>query len=214
MNTRANQVAADMATMPDRVAKSTAKKAARSSSRSRPNTTHVDARARTSRAQEDSRNELFERVDESKEYIRPTSTEAPPARAGMKQRWIRVGLAPNIDEKNLTRKLREGWRARHSDTVPKNFQVPRVTQGRFAGTIMVEGLLLCEMPLALAKKREAYYKALTKIKTDAVNDSLLRVNEGARGGFGPIRKGERSKLVREVPAAKESAGELEDVDLT
>lgn len=167
-----------------------------------------DERGRESRAQE-TRNELFEAVDEDRPYIRPTSLEAPKPRPGFKQRWIRVGLSHNEDAKNLTRKMREGWRARPSDSVPKNFHVPRITSGKFAGTIMVEGMLLCEMPQKLANKRAAAIAAETNAKTQAVNDNLMRVNQGSGGGFGPIKKGEKSQLVKEVA----TPGEPEEVEL-
>lgn len=168
-----------------------------------------DERGRETRAQE-THNELFERVDEDQPYIRPTSLEAPKPRSGYKQRWIRVGLPPNEDMKNLTRKLREGWRARQSESVPKGVHVPRISSGRFAGTIMVEGMLLCEMPLKLAQKRAAAIAKETNAKTDAVNENLMRVNQGSGGGFGPIKKGEKSEIVRELP---KPGGEAE-IELT
>lgn len=168
-----------------------------------------DERGRESRAQE-THNELFERVDEDQPYIRPTSLEAPKPRPGYKQRWIRVGMASNEDTKNLTRKLREGWRARQSASVPKGVHVPRISSGKFAGTIMVEGMLLCEMPMKLAQKRAAAIAKETNAKTQAVNEGLMRVNQGSGGGFGPIKKGEKSEIVREVA---QPGGEAE-LDLT
>lgn len=168
-----------------------------------------DERGRETREQE-THNELFERVDEDQPYIRPTSLEAPTPRSGFKQRWIRVGMGQNEDAKNLARKLREGWRARRSETVSKAFHVPRISGGKFSGTIMVEGMLLCEMPLKLAKKRAEMISKETNTRTQAVNEGLMRVNQGSGGGFGPIKKGERSEIVREVA---KPGGEAE-LDLT
>lgn len=199
--------------MPDRTGAAVQKAPPKSTSRGREKAKQVDARANATRAQAESSEELFTRVDEDQPYVRPTSTEAPKERAGMKQRWVRVGLAPNIDEKNLQRRLREGWRARHTDTVPKTFHIPRVKHGRFTGTVMVEGLILMEMPMKLARKREAAIREMTKIRTDAVNQNLMRLNQAAGGGFGPVRKAEKSVTVREVPLGKDSGGE-EETDLT
>lgn len=206
---------AGAAQMPERtrpgVAAAASPKAKKSTARSRPKPTHHDERARETRAQE-GRAELFERVDENQPYIKPTSLDAPSPLLGMKQRWIRVGVKGSEDEKNLSRKLREGWRARPSNTVPKGFQVPTIRHGAYAGTIMVEGMLLCHMPIKMAKRREAAIRAETSAKTRAVNEGLLRVNEGAGGGFGPIKKGERSQVVREVPQPHAAAEE--EIDLT
>ena len=192
------------------VATRAAQKPARETQRSRPKPKQVDERGRETREQE-SRSELFDHVDENQPYVKPANLEAPPARPGYRQRWVRVGLGGQLDEKNLARKQRTGWRARHSSTVPKSFFIPRVTQGRLAGCIVVEGMLLMEIPEKLARKRDAAVKAETALKTDAVNRNLMRVNEGAGGGFGPIRKGEQSKAVREVGKAGDDG---EDVDLT
>lgn len=183
-------------------------KPAKSTKRSRSKATHHDERGRDTRVQE-GRAELFERADENQPYVRPTSLEAPPPLPGMRQRWIRVRSGNTDDEKNLNRKLREGWRARPANTVPKNFQVPTMKHGPFAGTVMVEGMLLCQIPVELAKKREKYFRDLTGARTRAVNESLMRVNEGAGGGFGPIKKGERSQVVREVRKPKDGEDEVD-----
>lgn len=169
-------------------------KAPKSSTRARSRDGNDD-RGRSTREQA-GRPELFERVDESAEYERPSSLKAPPPRPGYVQRWVRVGMGGSIDEKNLNRKLREGWRARPSNTVPKGFQVPTIKHGDFLGTVMVEGMLLCELPVKMAKKRRDFMRRETTARTRAVNEHLMRVNEGARGSFGPIRKAEESKVAR------------------
>lgn len=184
-------------------------KATKSTKRGRSKPTHHDERARETRVQE-GRAELFERVDENQPCERPTSLEAPKPLPSMKQRWIRVAnVDGKIDEKNLARKLREGWRARPSNTVPKGFQVPTIKHGQFAGTVMVEGMLLCHMPLKLAKRRADAVRARTQEQTRGVNEQLLRVNQTVGGGFHTIKKAERSQLVKEVAKVDE-----EEVDLT
>lgn len=184
---------------------------AKSASRSRAKPKQHDDRGRDSRAQ-DTRNELFDRVDENQPYVKPASLEAPPPRPGYEQRWVRVGVDGKIDEKNLARKLRGGWRARESSSVPKGYHLPKMSTGRLAGAIVVEGMMLCEIPRKLAQKRRDAIRADTDAKTNAVNEQLLRVNEGAGGGFGPIRKGEKSQVVREVKP-RQPAGD-DDVDLS
>lgn len=209
------------APMPERVSKAApakvakAKQQTRSTERGRGRATQVDERTRETRAQE-TREDLFSPVDEDRPYERPTSTEAPPPRSGFKQRWIRVGFEGKVDERNLAQKLREGWRARRADSVPRGFHIPRIGSGRFAGTVMVEGLMLCEMPVKLALARARHIRELTQLKTDAVNENLMRINEGARGGFGPIKKGEKTQLKPTKPAPKVSAqaeGDLEEAEL-
>jgi len=185
---------------------------AKTTKRGRAKATHTDPRGRESRAQVDRSSEM-DRGVEDKPYTRPSSLAAPAARTGMKQRWVHVGVDGRWDDKNWARKQREGWSPRASSTVPKNFQVPRIEHGRFAGCIGVEGMVLCEMTLGQAKKRRDYYADQTKRRTTAVDDDIRRVNRVAGAGFGPIKKAERSTVVREVASGKD-AGTSDEVDLS
>lgn len=178
--------------MPERVAPKA------STARGRGKATHVEERGRTTRAQEDE-NEIFTRVPEDKHWERPASLEAPQARSGFGQRWIRVGYQDKIDEKNLQQKLREGWRARHIDTIPKSFHVPRIKHGRFAGAVMVEGMMLAEIPIRILNERRKAMRAKIDGQTRAIDEQIRQANAGSqRGGFGPIKRAQESKVVREV----------------
>jgi hypothetical protein len=184
----------------------------RSTKRSRGRATHVDSRANETRAQVD-RSVEHDRELENKPYIRPTSLQAPAARPGYRQRWVNVGVEGKWDERNWAKKQREGWLPRQVSTVPKNFQVPRIHSGRFSGCVGVEGMILCEMTVAQNNKRRAFYEGLTQRKTKAVDEDIRRVNRVAGGGFGPIKKGEASKLVREKTIAGAEDGDGEGLDL-
>jgi hypothetical protein len=185
---------------------------AKSTKRSRGKASQNDSRAREARAQADRAVE-HDRVLEDKPYVRPSSLEAPAPRPGMKQRWVHVGVEGKWDSKNWARKQREGWVPRASSTVPKNFQVPRIDTGRFAGCIGVEGMILCEITLGQAKKRRDYYAEKNRVTTKAVDDDLRKTNRFVGGGFGPIKKAEQSQVVREV-AGGAGAGNAQEVDLS
>lgn len=133
------------------------------------------------------------------EWKPPSNLEAPPARPGYAQKWVRVGSMGKDDATNVARKFREGWKPRTADSVPKSFPVPRITQGTWAGCIMVEGMLLCELPKELRDKRAAYFKRQTDRMTEAIDQELAQAGTAKT----PIQKAERSTLVREVPAAED-----------
>lgn len=178
---------------------------AKSKQRGRPRAKQVDDRARESRAQADRQADMDREVEDMP-YKRPTSLDAPEPRPGMKQRWVDVGVEGHWNEKNWARRSREGWVPRSSSTVPKSFPVPKVGHGRFAGCIGVEGMILCEMTLKQAAKRREYYASKTKLVRKKIDADLRAANAGAGGGFGPIKKAEVSKLVRErneQPASEE-----------
>lgn len=107
------------------------------------------------------------RVDETSEYdathqqeampyIRPSSLEAPPAREGMTQRWIRQSIRGAADPKNLNRTWREGWRPRPPDTLPEEWRVYANFADKDNGMIVVDDLILMEIDSeVLARRREA-----------------------------------------------------------
>jgi hypothetical protein len=140
-------------------------------------------------------------------WVNPSSLQAPTARPGMVQRWIRVGTMGKDDPVNLARKLREGWTPRLAESVPDDFPVPRIDHGKFAGCVGVEGMVLMEMPKDRNKQRNDYYRKKGEAITKAIDEDLMRTNAGVRvgGAFGPIQREQRSIPVRErrVEAAED-----------
>ena len=166
---------------------------------------------RTTRAQE-SREANPARTQEDTPWVQGGSLEAPKARPGYTQRWLRVAVKGKDDAINISKKFREGWKPRPADTVPLHYQTAKIEHGRFAGFIGVEGMILCEMPIARAKARKAYIRDQTDKKTKAIDAELERANKANRGpGFGEIQKSARTIPVREVRVQQEE-GETADAD--
>jgi hypothetical protein len=113
-------------------------------------------------------------AEEDKPWVRPTSLDAPPARPGFTQRWIRVGMQGKDDPTNTSRKFREGWKPRPASSVPASYHSPTIGHGKWAGCIGVEGMLLCEMPNGLRDKRNAHYREKTDSTTRAIAGELQK----------------------------------------
>lgn len=146
-------------------------------------------------------NQVHEEGDDSS-WVRGASLEMPPARPGMDQRWIRFATMGKEDATNFARKMREGWSPRRADTVKDDFAVPSMDTGRFAGAIVVEGMVLCERPLALSRRRDRHFRNETQRRTEAINADLQRVNSQNRSpAFGPIQMATQQTRVREVAVA-------------
>jgi len=143
------------------------------------------------------------RPDLDAPWERPTSLAAPKPRAGMVQRWIRVAMGGTDDHTNYSRKSREGWRPRPADTVPDSFHVPRMDHGKFSGSIVVEGMVLMEMPAARNAQRTKYFSDRTKIVTQAIDDDLIQANQVTGGGFGPIGRSQRSGVLSKDEVLRE-----------
>ena len=160
---------------------------------------------RTSRAQ-DARDANPVRKGEDTPWVQGGSLEAPKARPGYTQRWIRVATKGKDDAINISKKFREGWKPRPADTVPEHYQTAKIEHGRYAGFIGVEGMVLCELPIARSKARKAFIRDQTDKKTKAIDAELERANKANRGpGFGEIQKSARTIAVREVRQQEETA---------
>lgn len=147
---------------------------------------------------------------DSTPWVQGGSLVAPPPRPGYVQRWIRVSTKGKEDPTNVTRKFREGWKPRPADTLPAEYQEAKISQGRFAGFIGVEGMMLCELPVSKKKSRDKFIRNLIDKKTKAIDADLARANKANRGpGFGEIQKSARTIPVREVRAQTEDSEEAD-----
>jgi hypothetical protein len=134
----------------------------------------------------------------SKPWVRGASLQMPPAKPGHDQRWIRFAHGEKMDSTNYSRKLREGWKPRDSESVSDEWQAMHGTQGKITG-IMVEGMILCERPLSISRRRTAAMQFETSRRTDALKHDLDGVNNQTKNpAFGPIQKAMSSVPGREV----------------
>lgn len=140
-------------------------------------------------------NEVHDAEDQP--WVRPTSLDAPPARPGFAQRWIRVGVMGSDDPTNVSRKFREGWRPRLASTVPASYHPPTIAHGKYTGCIGVEGMLLCEMPKALQAKRNKYYASKAAEQEGALERQLAEHSNSIM----PITQQRESRVVRNVKVA-------------
>lgn len=142
----------------------------------------------------------------------PTSLEAPPARPGYKQKWIRIAVYGRDDGQNVARKFREGWVPRKADSVPKTFHVPSIRSGQFAGYIGVEGSILCEMPTALVDQRNAHWRKKSEKMAQDIERNVANINRSIphHAGFGRITKQASTKvLTHRTDDAVDSGEEIE-----
>tara|TARA_R110002073_G_scaffold70595_1_gene174171 strand:+ start:272 stop:745 length:474 start_codon:yes stop_codon:yes gene_type:complete len=116
--------------------------------------------------------ETREKSSRRKPWAPPSQLDAPPAPAGFKHRWIRAETVGQIDNKNISSKLREGWEFVRADEYP-NMEWPSIDSGKYNGVIAVGGLMLARIPEETVAQRNAYFQQLTKDKDEAIaNDPL------------------------------------------
>ena len=107
-----------------------------------------------------------------KVWTPPSQLDAPPAPNGFKHRWIRAEAVGQMDQKNVSAKLREGWEFVRADEYPE-MEWPAIDTGRYEGVIAVGGLMLARIPDEIVAQRKAYFEQLTQDKDEAVaNDPM------------------------------------------
>jgi len=86
----------------------------------------------------------------------PSLLDAPEPRPGHTQRWIATSIQGKETPDNVYKRMREGWSPRKADTV-KDSLFPTINHGQWAGSIGIEGMLLCEMPIEKHRQMKNYY---------------------------------------------------------
>ena len=117
--------------------------------------------------------ETREKTSRRKPWSPPSSLDAPPAPAGFVHRWIRAESVGQMDQKNVSARLREGWEFVRGDEYP-DIEWPQIDSGKYNGVIAVGGLMLARIPEETVNERNAYFHQLTKDKDEAISNDPLK----------------------------------------
>ena len=101
----------------------------------------------------------------------PSLLDAPTPRPGYTQRWIATSIQGKETPDNVYKRMREGWEPRKADTV-KDQLYPTINHGQWAGSIGIEGMLLCEMPKEKHKAMKSYYQNKSSEANEAIPGEL------------------------------------------
>ena len=135
-----------------------------------------------------------------KQWMPPSSLDAPPAPKGYKHRWIRTETRGQDDTGNVSKKLREGWefvRAEEIKNSPDIHKYPILNQGQYQGCIGIGGLVLARIPEEILKSRAEYFDRITQDQIQAVDNDLMKeqrpempinIDRQSRVTFGGSRK--------------------------
>jgi hypothetical protein len=116
--------------------------------------------------------ETREKTSRRKPWSPPSSLDAPPAPAGFKHRWIRAESVGQMDQKNVSARLREGWEFVRADEYDTNIW-PHIDSGTYQGVIAIGGLMLARIPTEIVQERTQYFADRTQDRDNAIaNDPL------------------------------------------
>ena len=122
----------------------------------------------------------------------PSLLDAPEARPGYVQRWVATSIQGKESPDNVYKRMREGWEPRPADTV-KSKLYPTINHGQWAGSIGIEGMLLCEMPEEIAPQKQDYYSGKNEEQNESIAGDLDAL--GRRSGQ-PIYQERKSETSR------------------
>ena len=118
-----------------------------------------------------------EDISRDETWSPPSMLEAPPAREGMRQRWVSTQILGQDIPHHTMKRFREGWTPRPADTIPKDFPVPTIAQGQWAGHVGIEGMILCEMPESKVEARSRYFAQKNADLNKFVDSNLNKVEQ-------------------------------------
>ena len=117
------------------------------------------------------------RETRKKQWMPPSSLDAPPAPKGFKHRWIRTETMGQDDTGNVSKKLREGWEFVRAEEIKNQIgehDYPIISDGKYQGLIGVGGLVLARIPEEIIDQRSNYYKNKTK-GCNNVNNNMINI---------------------------------------
>ena len=135
-----------------------------------------------------------------KQWMPPSSLDAPPAPNGYKHRWIRTETMGQDDTANVSKRRREGWEFVRAEEIKNQIgehDYPVISEGKFQGLIGVGGLVLARIPEEIVEQRKNYFKDKPSAQMKAVDNDILReqrpempinVDRQSRVTFGGGRK--------------------------
>ena len=121
--------------------------------------THGDEKVHESENMDREMDELYdtESDNEVTEWRRHSDLDAPPARKGYVNRFIRIRLGTVRDTARLRNAIREGWRPIKASTLSDR-SLPTINLDQYGDIIGVEDLILCEMPVKVHAQRKKNFK--------------------------------------------------------
>ena len=106
-------------------------------------------------------------------YVPPSALPEPTPEPGIVYRWIATHVLGQSDPTNVSKKMREGWEPVKADDHPELM----LMRNEKTGNVEMGGLMLCKMPVELARSRDEYYGRQAQAQMDSVDNHFMRNND-------------------------------------
>lgn len=105
------------------------------------------------------------------EWMMGQTLVAPKARPGYTQRWVRAERGDKQDRTNILRQIKtKGWRPRAVSTIPD----AKKYNSSDSGYIMINGMVLCEMPNSRAEKLRKLPQMMADRQMDSTHNEIRK----------------------------------------
>tara|TARA_B110000285_G_scaffold114248_1_gene129561 strand:- start:214 stop:696 length:483 start_codon:yes stop_codon:yes gene_type:complete len=130
----------------------------------------------------------------------PSLLDAPEPRPGHTQRWIATSIQGKDTPDNVYKRMREGWSPRSADSV-RDALFPTINHGQWAGSIGIEGMLLCEMPIEKHRQMKNYY-----------NNKSVEANQSVAGDLDALGRKTGQPIYQERKSTSSRGRDLSVMD--
>ena len=162
--------------------------------------------------QADSRTEVDRDSEVPTSWRLPSRLDAPPARPGFRNRFVRFRNGNEEDAEHFEEALEEGWRPVKRSRARRVHELTATTHGKYGGYYVKRGLILMEIPETLEIQRERYFKKVQADMNRGVDRNLFKINHRVMPLMQPERQSRitttarRGRLDDAVPGDEAEAG--------
>lgn len=119
-----------------------------------------------------------ESVRVERQWTPPSLLPDVDRKPGYAYRWIRRSVRGTSDDVYFNKALREGWQpCKLSDHPEVRLHTSTRAEGQDQDQVEVGGLLLCQMPLEMARQRDSYYSGISRAQLSAEVGRLSSIND-------------------------------------
>jgi hypothetical protein len=106
----------------------------------------------------------------------PNVLPIPRPEPGYEFHWVRISTRGELDPRNISLKLQEGWEPVKASEHPEIF-IAGVENERFKDNIVIGGLMLCKTPTDFVQDRNAFFNSQAADQMRTVDNNLMREND-------------------------------------
>ena len=106
----------------------------------------------------------------------PNVLPTPRPEPGYEFHWVRISTRGELDPRNISLKLQEGWEPVKASEHPEIF-IAGVENERFKDNIVIGGLMLCKTPTDFVQDRNAFFNSQAADQMRTVDNNLMREND-------------------------------------